>query len=94
MQRTSGPEAQARPHVTTDHAAIRRWVEARGGHPAVVTGAPGADDHLLRIDLPGGYAEQEFLEPVSWAEFFRRFDEKRLAFEYDDEGRFFRFVTR
>ena len=80
-------------HRTTDHEEIRRWVDARGGHPAVVTGVPG-EDGLLRLDLPGGYVGQEFLEPVSWDEFFRRFEEKRLAFVYEDEGRFFQLVAR
>jgi len=80
-------------HRTTDHAEIRRWVDARGGHPAVVTGVPG-EEGVLRIDLPGGYAGQEFLEPLSWDEFFRRFEEKRLTFLYEDEGRFFQFVAR
>jgi hypothetical protein len=80
-------------HTTTDHETIRRWVEARGGHPARVTGAPGEETEALRIDIPG-YAEQEFLEPISWSEFFRRFDARRLAFEYEDEGRYFRFVSR
>jgi hypothetical protein len=81
-------------HVTTDHDVIRRWVAARRGHPAVVTGAPGAEDGTLRIDLPGGYAGQEFLAAVSWEEFFRIFEEKGLAFEYEDEGRFFQMISR
>ena len=81
-------------HVTTDHATIRWWIETRGGHPAVVTGAPGEEAGMLRVDLPVGYADQEFLEPISWEDFFARFEEKRLAFEYDDEGRFFRFLER
>jgi hypothetical protein len=84
----------SRRHRTTDHGTIRRWVEARGGHPAVVTGAPGEETGLLRLDLPGGYAGQEFLAPISWPDFFRRFDEKRLCFVYEDEGRFFQFVER
>ena len=83
---------ESRRHRTTDHRTIRSWVEARGGHPAVVRGAPGEEAGVLRLDLPGGYAGQEFLEPISWQDFFRRFDEKRLSFVYEDEGRFFQFV--
>ena len=83
-----------RRHVTTDHGIIRRWIESRGGHPAVVTGAPGEEAGILRVDLPGGYAGQEFLAPISWQEFFARFEEKRLAFEYEEDGRFFRFIPR
>ena len=79
--------------VTTDHATIRRWIESRGGHPATVSGAPGEETGALRVDVPG-YAEQEFLDALSWEEFFRRFEAKGLAFVYDDEGRFFQFVER
>jgi len=79
--------------VTTDHDTIRRWIESRGGHPAAVRGAPGEETGALHVDIPG-YDEQEFLAPLSWDEFFRRFEAKRLAFVYEDEGRFFQFVER
>ena len=80
-------------HVTTDHATIRRWVEARGAHPATVTGVPG-ENGLLRLDLPGGYSGQEFLQPVSWEDFFARFEREELAFVYEDDGRFWQLVPR
>jgi len=79
--------------LTIDHDTVRRWIESRGGHPAIVSGVPGEGEHVLRVDIPG-YDEQEFLAPVSWEEFFRHFEEKRLAFEYDEEGRYFRFASR
>ena len=79
--------------VTTDHDTIRRWIESHGGHPATVSGAPGEETGALRVDIPG-YDEQEFLAPLSWDEFFRRFEAKRLQFVYEDEGRFFQFVER
>jgi len=79
--------------VTTDHSTIRRWIESHGGHPAVVSGAPGEETGALRVDIPG-YVEQEFLAPLTWEEFFRRFDAKGLAFVYEEEGRFFEFVER
>ena len=81
-------------HVTTDHATIRRWVEARGGHPAIVTGTAGESERVLRIDLPGGYSGQEFLDPIPWNELFAVFETKRLAFVYEDDGRFFQLVER
>ena len=46
---SGGHEAQ----VTTDHEEIRRWVEERGGTPAVVKGTESGDSALLRIDYPG-----------------------------------------
>jgi hypothetical protein len=65
--------------VTTNHDEIRRWVEDRGGFSARVK-----DTELLRIDYPG-FSGEERLEKISWEEFFRAFDEKRLAFLYQDK---------
>ena len=41
--------------VTTDHDEVRRWAEARGGKPAIVTRTEGAhgEPGILRIDFPG-----------------------------------------
>ena len=66
--------------VTTNHGAIRRWVEERGGSPACVRGTGDANDvGLLRIDFPG-YTGAEALQPISWDEFFDKFEERKLAF--------------
>jgi hypothetical protein len=37
---------------------------------------------------------RQFLAQLSWDEFFRRFEVKRHAFVYEDEGRFFQLVER
>jgi hypothetical protein len=66
---------------TIDHQEIRDWAEARGGEPAIVADTGGAGG-LLRIDFG---TEDEALEPVSWSEFFRIFDEHDLAFVYEQE---------
>ena len=68
---------------TTDHDTIRKWVEARGGRPASVAGTGNGDGAgLLRID----FAEpDDSLEEVSWDEFFEKFEEKKLAFLYQDK---------
>ena len=83
---------------TRDHEKIKKWVEERGGRPARVKGTGGEKDPgLLRITFPGG-AEQS-LEPISWEEFFQKFDEKRLAFSYQEkmksgeESRYFKLVS-
>lgn len=83
---------------TTDHAAIRRWAESRGGRPAAVRGTQGDDDAgILRIDF--GEPEPN-LEPVGWDEFFHTFEERGLAFLHQDrtadggQSRFFRLVRR
>ena len=86
---------------TTDHAKIRRWAEARNGKPARAhgTGEPeGAG--LLRIDFPEEHDEEEELEEITWDEFFEKFDEKRLAFVYQEKtdagepSRFNKLVSR
>ncbi|MDX8528982.1 hypothetical protein RFM68_31400 [Mesorhizobium sp. MSK_1335] len=81
--------------TTTNHDEIRKWVEARGGHPAVVrTKGPGG---ILRVDFGD---PEEALEPVEWDEFFRIFEENALAFLHQDESgsggksRFNKFVER
>jgi hypothetical protein len=81
--------------MTTDHDQIRKWVEARNGHPARVRDeGPGG---ILRIEFDEPEAK---LEEISWDEFFRIFDENRLAFLYQDKtdggrtSRFSKFVAR
>ena len=70
-------------HVTTDHDEITRWVEERNGQPAIVKGTENGKSALLRIDYPG-FTGEESLEPVSWEEFFRIFDETNLALLYQE----------
>jgi hypothetical protein len=72
-------------HVTTDHDQIRQWAEARGGRPACVRGTEGKGGTcLLRVDFPGGAGEDK-LQPISWDDFFKQFDNEGLAFLYQEE---------
>lgn len=73
--------------ITTDHDEIRTWVEERGGMPAHVrhTGVRESGLGVLRIDFPGVDAE-ESLEMLGWDDWFRAFDEHRLAFLHEDDG--------
>jgi hypothetical protein len=67
--------------TTTNHDTIRKWAEARGGHPARVKGrGPGG---ILRIDFG---EPEESLEEISWDEFFDVFEDRKLAFLYQDES--------
>jgi hypothetical protein len=79
--------------TTTDHNEIRKWVEARGGHPSMVRTGKNEEGGILRIDFG---EPEESLEEISWEEFFEVFDENDLAFLYQDEGksRFNKFVER
>jgi hypothetical protein len=72
--------------TTVDHVEIREWVEARGGAPTTIEGTAhkGEEAGLLRIDFPTG-ASNPPLEPVSWDDFFEKFDEANLAFVYQDQ---------
>ncbi|HZP66316.1 MAG TPA: hypothetical protein VFB32_08395 [Rudaea sp.] len=85
-------------HETTDHEEIRRWTEARGGHPATVKGTEERGEHagVLRIAFTDG----DNLEQIDWDDFFEKFDEAHLAFLYQERtkdgkpSRFFKFVER
>ena len=65
--------------VTADHGEIRRWVEAHGGCPALLAADGGRDRLAVAFDP----AE---CEPLSWEEFFTRFEREGLAFVYDPDG--------
>ena len=86
-------------HTTTNHDEIRKWVEERGGQPAIVKGTESGDSALLRIDYPG-YSGEDTLEAIEWDEFFEIFDDNKLAFLYQEvtedggKSRFSKFVNR
>jgi hypothetical protein len=85
--------------TTTNHEEIQKWVEARGGRPAIVKGTKKGGSALLRIDYPG-FEGEDTLETIEWDEFFEIFDENKLAFLYQDktadggQSRFSKFVER
>jgi hypothetical protein len=86
--------------TTTDHQEIQKWVEARGGKPAVVKGTEDNEESegLLRIRFSD--ESKDNLKAIGWDRFFETFEEKKLAFLYQDkttdnmESRFFKFVNR
>ena len=85
--------------TTTDHDTIKKWIEDRDGRPTIVksTGDSGQGGGLLRVDFR---EKDEELEEVDWQEFFKIFDENKLAFLYQDKtkagetSRFNKFVER
>ncbi len=87
--------------ITTDHKKIKKWTEERGGKPAVVknTAKSGKGAGVLRVNFPQ-YSTDSSLQEITWEEFFSIFDEKKLAFLYQEktadgkESRFFKFVSR
>jgi len=84
---------------STDHDQIRAWVEERNGRPSVVKRShdTGEGGGILRIDFDQPEAS---LEEISWDEFFETFEDRELAFLYQeqtadgDTSRFFKFVRR
>lgn len=71
--------------VTTDHEVIRKWVESRGGRPAAVKKTHEKDElGIIRIDFPG-FTGAGSLEPITWKEFFEQFDDRKLAFLYQEK---------
>lgn len=77
--------------TTTNHAEIKRWAERRGGHFAKAG--------ILRIDFPG-FSGDDQLEEVGWDAWFKTFDDRELAFLYQEttadgeESRFNKLVSR
>lgn len=86
--------------TTTNHKEIQEWVEKRGGQPAIVKGTEDNDsaEGLLRIRFSGESSDS--LKAIGWDKFFETFEEKKLAFLYQDktkdnkESRFFKIVNR
>ncbi|HWD98747.1 MAG TPA: DUF892 family protein [Bryobacteraceae bacterium] len=74
-------------NMTTDHDEIRRWAEERGGKPACVQGTGGKGDiGMLRLEFPGKpNAKDSKLQPISWDDFFGKFDERGLAMVFQDK---------
>jgi hypothetical protein len=86
--------------ITADHNQIRKWVEEREGIPSIVKGT-GEEEKggILRIDFPPTGTKPN-LERISWEEFFKIFEQRNLAFLYQDKtrtgeiSRFNKFVNR
>src|SRR6266404_4466637 len=89
-KKTAAPRSRAHPksnglaHTTMDHEEIRRWAEERGARPACVKGTERGDTCLLRLDFPG-YSGEESLQPVSWDQWFKTFDQNNLALVYQEK---------
>ena len=98
VERNTRSQTTAASYTTTDHDVIRAWAEARGGCPASVEGTSGDDDAgVLRIEFRD---DTGALEDVDWEPFFSTFDDRGLAFVYQEqtsdgaESRFNKFVRR
>ena len=80
-QRNGGGSAQP----LTDPEEIRQWAEERGGTPACVRGTGNKGDiGMLRLDFPG-YSGEQSLQPISWDDWFEKFEERGLALIVQDK---------
>lgn len=102
VTRNTQAQTTASSYTTTDHDVIRAWAEARGGRPAAVDGTGDEPEHepdagLLRIEFRD---EDDTLDEVDWEPFFNTFEDRKLAFVYQEKtsdgspSRFNKFVRR
>src|SRR5215475_13508098 len=97
MDQTEWRCAMTASKTTSDHAAIRKWAQKRGGHPTSVMGTEHGKEAagVLRFDFG---VKDEKLHPVDWNAFFDKFEESNLAFLYQDKtasgkmSRFYKFI--
>lgn len=70
--------------MTTDHEEIRRWAEERGAQPSEVARTErNGETGMIRLDFPG-YSGAGSLKPISWEEWFQKFDDSGLALVYQE----------
>lgn len=79
------PERPGRSLVTTNHEVIQRWARARQAKPATIEGTerdgrPG----VLTFNFPG-WREGGKLKTVTWDDWFRTFDSRRVNFIYQEQ---------
>lgn len=87
--------------TTTDHDEIRHWAESHGGKPAVVrsTHHQGKSRKtgvgLLRLMFPKArQSDHDELEEIGWDEFFKQFDDSKLALLYEEGSNFNKLIGR
>lgn len=73
--------------TTQDHDEIRKWAEARGGKPAVVSATEGKDETgIIRLMFPNApHHNDGALEEIGWDEWFEKFDESGLELTYQEK---------
>lgn len=77
--------------ITTDHEEIRKWAEKHHGKPQIIDDPQAESDEVgIRIDFLGKKDEKDLdtrrtLRDISWDDFFKIFEEKGLAFMYEEK---------
>jgi len=97
VERNTKSQTTAASYTTTNHDVIRAWAEARGGQPAEVGDTDTGDGGVLRIEFRH---EDNRLDEVDWDAFFNVFEDRNLAFLYQEKtsdgeiSRFNKFLSR
>ncbi|WP_431942640.1 hypothetical protein [Micromonospora marina] len=81
------PERPGRSLVTRNHEVIQRWARARGAKPATIAGTERGDrPGVLTFNMPG-YRESSRIREITWDDWFRTFDLRRLNLIYQEQLR-------
>jgi len=82
--------------TTTNHNTIRQWAEKHGGKPAAVESTYSKSDvGIIRLMFPKApHSEHDHLVEISWDEFFKEFDQRKLALLYEENSMFSKLVGR
>jgi hypothetical protein len=79
------PDEPGKTLVTTNHDVIRKWAEERGAVPATVAGTEHGDSlGVLTFDFPP-LGDNDRLRRVSWDEWFKTFDQRKLNFIFEEK---------
>jgi hypothetical protein len=76
------PDPKGQTLITRSHDVIQHWAEERDATPMTV-GEVRDRPRVLRFDFPG-YGGKN-LTPIDWDDWFRTFDERNLAFMYQEQ---------
>ncbi|MFR9780317.1 hypothetical protein ACL02O_30220 [Micromonospora sp. MS34] len=81
------PERPGRSLVTRNHEVIQHWARARGAKPATIAGTErGSRPGVLTFNIPG-YRESSRIKQITWDDWFRTFDSRRLNLIYQEQMR-------
>ncbi|MEU6074558.1 hypothetical protein [Micromonospora sp. NPDC047074] len=81
------PERPGRSLVTTNHDVIQRWARERGAKPATIAGTEREGRAgVLTFNMPG-YRESSRVREITWEEWFRTFDGRKLNLIYQEQLR-------
>jgi hypothetical protein len=71
--------------ATRSHEVVEDWASRRDAQPAAATRGPDGRPRVLRFDFAGGPDKGGgSLEAISWDEWWQVFDERDLAFVYQE----------